>query len=397
MFNRMFGGVLLIMGTSIGGGMLALPIVTAQAGFIPAVLLMVGVWFFMTMGAFWLLEVNLYLPDRNNLISMARATLGLPGQIVAWLSYLLLLYCLLSAYIAGGGDVTQHLLVSMHLSLPYWLSTVVFISVLGFVVSKGIESVDWVNRFLLLTKFASFTLISVLAAPQITMQHLSHLHSAYLMMALMPVITSFGFAIIIPNLRGYLKSDEARLKRVVLLGSLAPLICYIIWECAILGAVPLAGADGLTSVAEADRSTSALMTVIGTVSHSSVVEWVSRVFTTFCVGTSFLGVSLAMTHFLFDGMKLKPSRKNSGIIFLLTYLPPLTLVLFVPNAFIAGLSYAGICCVVLLVALPALMVWSARYRKKYSGYRVWGGKWLLGLTLALAFITIVRNVIELYA
>ena len=129
MFNRMFGGVLLIMGTSIGGGMLALPIVTAQAGFVPAVLLMVGVWFFMTMGAFWLLEVNLYLPERNNLISMARATLGLPGQIVAWLSYLLLLYCLLSAYIAGGGDVTQHLLASLHVSLPYWLSAVVFILV----------------------------------------------------------------------------------------------------------------------------------------------------------------------------------------------------------------------------------------------------------------------------
>lgn len=395
MFNRMLGGVLLIMGTSIGGGMLALPIVTAQAGFIPAVLLMIVVWFFMAMGAFWLLEVNLYLPERNNLISMARATLGLPGQIIAWLSYLLLLYCLLSAYIAGGGDVAQHLLASMHISLPYWLSAVVFILVLGFVVSKGVESVDWVNRFLLLTKFISFILIVVLAAPHISLQYLSHLHSAYLIMALMPVITSFGFAIIIPNLRGYLESDTVHLRRVVFLGSLAPLICYIIWEAAVLGAIPLTGTDGLAAVADSDRSTSALMTVIGAVSHSDLVVWVSGVFTSFCVGTSFLGVSLAMMHFLFDGMKFKPSRKNSGIIFLLTYVPPLILVLFVPNAFIAGLSYAGICCVVLLVALPVLMAWSARYRKNYRGYRVWGGKWLLAITLVLAVFAIARNVIEL--
>ena len=92
MRSNLLGGILLIGGTSIGAGMLGLPIVAAQLGFVGSVALMVVCWAVMIISAFLILEVNLWLPQQSNLISMSRATIGPVGQVVAWIIYLLLLY-----------------------------------------------------------------------------------------------------------------------------------------------------------------------------------------------------------------------------------------------------------------------------------------------------------------
>ena len=80
MFNKLdtklLGGILLIVGTAIGGGMLALPIATAEAGFTNSLILLFLCWFIMTVSAFLVLEVNLWLPANTNIISMSRILLG---------------------------------------------------------------------------------------------------------------------------------------------------------------------------------------------------------------------------------------------------------------------------------------------------------------------------------
>ena len=95
---KLLGSILLIMGTSIGAGILALPISEASLGFFGASALLLLAWCVMTLGAFLILEVNLWLDDRSHLISMAKKTLGPLGELAAWGSYLFLLYSLLSAY-----------------------------------------------------------------------------------------------------------------------------------------------------------------------------------------------------------------------------------------------------------------------------------------------------------
>ena len=98
MQKRLIGGILLIVGTSIGGGMLALPMAVAAGSYPHASFLFVSVWLLMMFSALFLLEVNLWFPDGANLISMARKTLGRSAEVITWLFYLLLLYTLLSAY-----------------------------------------------------------------------------------------------------------------------------------------------------------------------------------------------------------------------------------------------------------------------------------------------------------
>ena len=167
MFNKvdtkLIGGILLIVGTSIGGGMLALPIATAEAGFTNSLVLMLLCWFIMTACAFLILEVNLWLPANTNIISMSRILLGRWGEGVAWISYLLLFYSVLAAYMAGGGDFLSGLLINLGFKIPNWVAIFLFVAILSYVVYRGIHYVDYVNLVFI---FYSFFLLSPLFRSQ---------------------------------------------------------------------------------------------------------------------------------------------------------------------------------------------------------------------------------------
>ncbi|GAH02366.1 unnamed protein product, partial [marine sediment metagenome] len=81
--NKVLGSILLVAGTSIGAGMLALPVITATSGFFYSMLLLAVCWVFMVLTGLLVLEVNLNLGVSNSYISMAKATLGPWGNRLA--------------------------------------------------------------------------------------------------------------------------------------------------------------------------------------------------------------------------------------------------------------------------------------------------------------------------
>ncbi|RDH40159.1 MAG: amino acid permease [Candidatus Aquirickettsiella gammari] len=388
---KQLGGILLITGNSIGGGMLALPLATAQAGFINSALFLLACWAIMLTGALLILEVNLWFPRYSHLISMARATLGTPGEIIAWLCYLFLLYSLLAAYIAGGSDFLQGLLQKKDIHFATGFTATLFVLILGAVVYKGIRSVDLLNRILMGGKLLIFCLLILFLFPFISIKQLGQGELHHLSASLTIIITSFGFAAIIPSLRSYFHSNIRQLRQVIFFGSLIPLICYILWIGAIMGVIPI---DKLSSIAHTGDATSRLTNTLSHLLNNNIITFLAWVFTSICLATSFLGVGISLFDFLIDGLRLKPTDKNKIIVHLLSFLPPLIIVLFYPSAFMAALNYAGIWCASLLALLPALMAWSGRYHQQIvSPYRVIGGKALLSLLIIVSSIIIVHAII----
>lgn len=372
---KLVGGILLIVGTSIGGGMLALPIATTASGFISSSILLFACWLLMTFCAMLVLEVNLWLPKNSNIISMAKTTLGSTGAAVAWFSYLLLFYCLLAAYISSGSDIIHSFIIKTGWDSPSWFNALFVVLLLGFVVYKGIESVDYVNRGLMFTKLGAYFILVLFVVAYVDPQRLIAGHSHYLIASVTLMITSFGFATIVPSLRSYFNDDVVKLRQVILIGSFIPLICYILWDLAILGSIPTEGENGLVHMLTSGHSTTDLPHALSYYLNNHWITFFSRVFTSVCVATSFLGVSLGMSDFLSDGWNIAKQGTGNIIIYAGTFVPPLLISMFYPNAFIKGLSYAGIFCTILLVLYPALMVWSGRYCKKLSSnYQVKGGK-----------------------
>lgn len=386
MINKVIGGILLIIGTSIGGGMLALPMATAAGGFYHSILLFVSVWAVTMLAGFYTLEVNLWLPPGSNLVSMARETLGRIGQVVTWLAYLLLLYTLLSAYMAGGSDLFFSLLKMAGIDSPHWLDAILFALVLGSILFFGVCAVDWANRGLMSVKLIAYFILLVLIAPNIDFSRLSQGHVYLLSSAVMVVMTAFGYTIIIPTLRSYFNSHVNALRLTIAVGSLIPLLCYLMWDFVIQGSLASQGGDGLAQMAVSGHAVSNLTNALAVRLHSHTISVTIHFFTSICIATSFLGVSLCLTDFLADGLGVKKQGKARWLVMKLTLLPPLVIVLFFPGIFILSLGYAGILCVVLLTLIPALMVWSGRYiKREATGYRVFGGKWLLSIEIIIAF------------
>jgi len=362
--SKLLGGILLIVGTSIGGGMLALPVSVSPVGFYHSLLFLFLCWLIMTSGALLVLEVNLRLPRGANMISMAKQNLGLPGQLIAWITYLLLLYTLLSAYISGGSDVFSGILKQSALNIPESITSILFTGLFGLIVYQGIKAVDYVNRGLMFGKLGVYLLLIAIISPHINITHLEGGNVRAITSSIMILITSFGFASIVPTLRDYFQDDIASLRKVIIYGSLIPLICYIAWIGVIMGVISNEGDNGLIALLTSDHATSGLTSSLYQALHNPWISGLFSFFTSICMLTAFLGVSIGLFDFLADGLHLDKSGVQGKLTLTLTFLPPLIVVLFNPGIYLHALSYAGICCVILLLLLPAIMAWIGRKKAK---------------------------------
>ncbi|WP_367607059.1 amino acid permease [Legionella sp. W05-934-2] len=377
MNSKLIGGILLIIGTSIGGGMLALPVVTAEVGFFNSLIFLVLTWLVMTAGALLVLEVNLRLPEGSNMVSMARHTLGMPGQIVAWIAYLFLLYTLLAGYISGGSDVLGSVLTNIGLPLSEPMAALAFTGLFGLIVYAGIQAVDYVNRGLMFGKLGIYILLILIISPHINVSLLSGGRVQAAVGSLMVLVTSFGFASIVPSLRDYFDSDVNQLRKVVLWGSLIPLTCYILWDAVIMGVIQRDGEFGLLQLMQSSHATSGLTNALSLSVSSQLISGFFAFFTSICMLTAFLGVSIGLFDFLADGLKWQKGGLQGKGTFLLTFLPPLLIVLVKPGIYLSAMRYAGICCVVLLLLLPVAMAWQGRKNNNQSLMLVPGGKSVL--------------------
>lgn len=392
MKNKLLGCILLIIGTSIGGGMLALPVVTASGGFFHSVILLVAAWLAMTVGALFMAEVNLWFHRDNNIVSMARITLGKAGEVIAWITYLGLLYALISAYIAGGSGVLQSILSLAHIDLPDWSGAIAFTLILGIIVWRGIDSVDKTNRLLMSVKLFAFIAIVALLTKHIQWTNLNGGHIKSLFPAVTVVVTSFGFAGSIPSFCSYLDYDRTSIRKAIWIGSSVTLIAYIVWLAAAQGTI---SAHDLNHMNLHGNTTEMLTQRLSSIAHNPWLSTFAHLFASICMFTSFIGVSLGLSDFLADGMRVKKSE-NKLLVYGVTFVPPLLITWFYPKIFISALGYAGICCLILLMLLPGLMAWSGRYRKTSKNRLsfVKGGKVILAIEIIIAIIFLIMAIVE---
>ena len=373
-------GALLVAGTCIGGGMLALPVLTSLGGFIPSLALYFLCWLFMAGTALLYLEACLWLEGTPNIVSLARHALGKGGEAVAWVVYLFLFYCLTTAYVTGCGGFVTSLFGE---GIPHWLGSIVFVMVVAPVVYRGARAVDRVNLVLMVGLGCSYVLLLVQGLPHVKLDLLKHASWPLSLVALPIFFTSFAFQGIVPSLTSYLKRDPRKVRLAILWGSVIPLFVYAIWEGLILGIVPTYGPGSLFEALEAGANAiQPLKTVLG----DPMIYIAGEFFALFALVTSFLGVTLGLLDFLADGLKVKKEGKGKLVLCLLVFIPPTALAMTSTHIFLSSLGLAGGYGVAMLLGvLPILIVWAGRYKHGFkSPYHLGGGR--ISLTLLMVFV-----------
>lgn len=368
---------LLVAGTCIGGGMLALPVSTAAAGFLPSFVLMFLSWAFMTLTGLLVLEANLWMKEGSHLVTISTQLLGPIGKWVTWIVYLFLSYASLIAYIAGGGEMMRGAVeVFTGILLPKWAAFLLFILLFGIIIDWGARVVGRVNTVLVAGMCAAYVLLVVAGIPYVQHAYLFHKGWSQILWAAPIVLTTFSYQFIVPSLTIYLKGDYKALKWAIMGGTTLTLIVYLLWEYLILGTVPRVGPDSLSEAFERGiPATDFYRTAIGN-------PWISAVasfFAFFALATSFLGLGLGLFDFLSDGLKIKKKGWGKWFLGSLIVIPSLFFTLNFERCFLVALdTTGGFGDAILSGIMPALMVWSGRYFYKHKGlFKVAGGRALL--------------------
>lgn len=387
--SKVLGSTLIIAGTTIGAGMLALPLASAGIGFTTSLIIMIALWALMAYTALLMIEVHQHADQDATLHTLANQFLGIKGKWVASFAMMFLFYALCAAYIAGGGaQFAERIATFSGVEVSPTTSTVLFTLLVAAVVTIGTATVDKVNRVLFSIKIIAMVMVLTFLAPNVTESYLLSMPVEQgLVIAAIPVIfTSFGFHGSIPAIVNYLDGHTPSLRKAILIGSAIPLVIYVFWQVVTLGVV------NQSQLLE-NQGLSSLISTLATTVHRSNLAQTIGIFADLALLTSFLGVSLGLFEFLGDKINKSGNGGSRVLVGLVTFLPPMGFALFYPQGFIAALGYAAIALVVLAIFLPILMVIKARQQTSTQSYQVLGGNVGLIVTSCVGVVIVTAQVL----
>ncbi|PCI75329.1 tyrosine transporter [Candidatus Aerophobetes bacterium] len=382
--GTVLGGALLITGSCVGAGMLAIPIVTGIAGFFPTLVMFFVAWGFMTTTALLVVEVSGWFDREVNFMSMVGYTMGQVGKVLCAILYLFLFYALLVAYMSASGNHSA--LMAGHLlgwNVPDWVGTLFFVTLFGWMIYLGTKAVDVMNRYLMIGKISFYILFVVLAVSAAKMENLSFENYSYLLVSLPVLIVSFGFHNVIPSLMHYMDGDRKKVRKTILCGSTFTLCIYLVWNALCIGVL------NQHQIGQAYAQDMDAAQAISQVLTLKMLPISAQGLAFFAILTSFLIQGLTISHFFRDGLNLKGKKWATLFTTLLALVPPLIFSLIYPQLFFKALGFAGgICAVVLFGLFPVIMVYRGRYLMQHHlKDKVYGGKVVLsGIFIFALFI-----------
>ena len=385
--NKTVGSTLLVAGTMIGAGMLAMPLTSAGIGLTATVFLLLGLWAVLTFTA--LLFVELYQTADSNagIGTLAAQYFGKAGRIISTAVLIVFLYALIAAYVSGGGSLLMDLLPAMgDKDTMNKIAVLVFTIFFGSFIVIGTHSVDKINRVLFFVMIAAFILVLALMLPNIKFDNLMAMpiDNALIISASPVFFTAFGFHGSIPSLNKYLDGNVKALRISILAGSAITLCAYILWQMSTHG---LLTQNEFLQILKEDATLNGLVKATLAITGSNMIAGAVKLFSTLALVTSFLGVGLGLLECIEDLLKRSFNISAGRIpLGLMTFIPPLVFALFYPEGFILALGYAGQMFAFYAVVLPVSLVWKARRTHTNLPYKVWGGNLTLIIVLILGVI-----------
>ncbi|XWS52637.1 hypothetical protein CRYUN_Cryun11dG0088100 [Craigia yunnanensis] len=381
--------IFLVAGTTVGAGILAIPAVTQESGFLASAVACILCWIFMVATGLLIAEVNVNTmcelgSGGVSLVSMARRTLGPVGVQIACWSYIFIHYALLVAYVARSSDILTN-----YLGIPLWESSTLFSLVCGGICYFGSQRfIGAVNGVLVFGIIASFTALVAVASGGLEWDALLKANFEAVPISIPIIALSFVYQNVVPVLCTNLEGNISKVRTAIVLGTAIPLGLFLVWDAVILGSISNLemGSDKMIDPLQQLRSS------------NGVVGPIIEVFSLLAIATSYIGFVLGLSDFLADLLKL-PTGENRPQPYLLTLIPPIGLALLDPEIFFKALDFAGTYGVLVLFGiLPAAMSWSDRYSSSSTSFKppelVPGGRLTLTLVMGCAGCVILTEILE---
>ncbi len=232
--KKFIKAVSVLMGTVVGAGIFGLPYVIAQVGFV------VGLGYLCLFAAVFLVvnlcygEIVLRTKSSLEMPGFVKKYLGNWGKVVITLSLMLGIYGAMVAYTIGVGGFLKEILGPV-LGGTEMLWSIVFWVIASFIIYKGVGIVSEIETVMAIGLIFVVLFIAILAYPFINMANLEFIDLSKLFLPYGVILFAFGGASAVPTMRRILKGEEKKLKPAIILGSVLPLIIYLLFALVVVG------------------------------------------------------------------------------------------------------------------------------------------------------------------
>jgi len=224
-----------LTGTIIGAGILGIPYVFSKAGFIVGFIDLIILGVLILLVNLYLGEITLRTNGKHQLPGYAEKYLGKKGKILMLISSLIFLYGALIAYILGEGQVLSFVLLgTTNFSV---LFAMIFFFIMLPIVYLGIRALEKGETFGLIAVSAIILIIFFVFIPKTNLINFSFVSSNPIMWFMPYGVILFAFLALsaLPEMREELQGQEKKMKKSIIIGSLIPILLYVLFIIAVYG------------------------------------------------------------------------------------------------------------------------------------------------------------------
>jgi len=309
--------VALMVGTSVGAGYLGIPYVVSKIGLglgLAMIVLLGGVIFFQYLA---IAEITLRTSGKHQITGYVEKYLGLTWKRFVEVLVILELYGTLLAYLVAEGDVLAEIFGGNPV-----VYSLLFFAVIAVVLSRKFKIIEEAELLLTLIMTLAVTLIITISSPEVHLGKLHHFDANYILPAYGVILFSFFAGSAIPEMRIALQNKEKKLMPAIFLGTVIPIVIYILFTIIVIG---------VTGESTTEVATIGLGQVMGR--HMNII---GNILAAVTMTSAFLALALALKDtFQFD-MRL---GKKKALIF--TLAGPLLIFLLGVDNFISILLFVG--------------------------------------------------------
>lgn len=314
--HHLLGAVATFIGAVIGAGILGIPYVISKSGFL------IGALHIILLGAAALL-INLYVGEialrtegRHQLAKYAEIYLGKWGKAFMLIAMAAGIYGALIAYLIGEGSSLGSLF-----GISNTAAMIVFFAIMCILIFRGLNIIEGAEIYLNIFRFVFIAGLLVFLFSHFKIENISYLNPSSALIPYGAVLFALMGAAAIPELKEELKNNRQMLKKALVIGSLIPVIVYLIFSLAVVGA--------------GGRSTAEIATH-GLASFGNSALILGDLFAIISMATAFLVLGLALKWMFQYDCKI-----NRHIAFLLTVTVPFIIAFFVSPSFAKVLGITG--------------------------------------------------------
>lgn len=315
-----------LIGFTIGAGILGIPFVVAKAGFLTGILNIITLGILILILNLYIGEISLRTRGNHQLTGYAKIYLGKAGNLLMTASFMIFSYGALIAYIIKTGEFLNVILNPL-IGGSAILYSILFFTISFIIIHKGIKIIEKSEVSMVILILIIIIVLSIIAIPHIKTNNLSNFNINNFFVPYGIVLFAFLATAAVPEINEELGKNKKELKKIIIIGTLIPLMVYVLFALVIVG---------MTGTNTSDGSIMGLGQILG---HKILI--LGSTLGILTMATSFIAVAFAVSEmYRFDYGLKKRNASNLACI------APLIISLLIinsniKNAFFKVLDVAG--------------------------------------------------------